>query len=130
NVRTRSLASPQASSALSRASSQACSALPRYSPAIAPAADFKSPAADRKSSAALRAWVLLLCNLSCASVIPDPACSALFSSGIANLRLILSLIIRALLPFSKRDGEQIENAILRAGKVSPTSTTSLFAEND
>jgi len=45
--------------------------------------------------------------LFCASVIPDPDCSALFSSGIANLQLIFFLSIRALLPFSKRYGEQM-----------------------
>src|SRR5215469_10257950 len=81
NVRARLLASPHACSALPRASPQACSALPRYCSAKAPAADFKS-------SAALRACSLLLCNLSCAWAVPDDVCSlALFSSAIGNLQL-------------------------------------------
>src|SRR6266404_7526559 len=76
NVRARPRASSHTSSAFPRASPQACSALPRYSPAI-------EPAADRKSSAALRACVLLLSSLLCASVIP-----CLFSSAIGFLQLI------------------------------------------
>src|SRR5206468_7179588 len=93
NVRTRSLASPQACSALPRASPHACSAFPRYSPAIAPAADLKS-------SAALRACCLLLSNLSCASAAAD-ASGSLLSSAIGNLQLIFALSIRVLCRLGK-----------------------------
>src|SRR4029079_14945516 len=89
NVRTRLVASPQACSALPRSSLQACAAFPRYSAAKAPAADFKS-------SAALRAWSLLLCNLSCGSALAGVVGSpGLFCSSIGNLQLICSLRLAA-----------------------------------
>src|SRR4030095_3493782 len=77
-------------SALPRASPQVCSALPRYSSAHAPAADFKS-------SAALRACSLLLCNLFCASPVAGGVCSpVLFSSAIGSLQLFVIDYPRAL----------------------------------
>src|SRR5262249_43486964 len=89
NVRTRLRASPHACSALPRASPQACSAFPRYSSAKAPAADFKS-------SAALRACSLLLCNFFLASAVGDDVgCPGLFSSAIGNLQLVCSLRLSA-----------------------------------
>src|SRR5205823_943786 len=95
NVRARSLASPHACSALPRASPHFCSALPRYSSAMEPAADFKS-------SAALRACCLLLSSLSRASAPTGAFCSALFSSAIGNLQLILAATIRVLHKLGKQ----------------------------
>src|SRR5213083_704324 len=113
NVRARSLASPHACSALPRASPQACSALPRYSPAIAPAADFKS-------SAALRACSLLLCNLFCAFVEAGVCCSGLFSSAIGNLQLTPKpfggWFVRCDYPHSSLNGQTLSSSLKRSTK--------------
>src|SRR5262245_15090077 len=110
NVRTRLLASPQACSALPRASPQACSAFPRYSSAKAPAADFKS-------SAALRACSLLLCNLFCASALAGVVGSpGLFCSAIGGLQLICSVRLSArFLKWANADLSQIINASHASG---------------
>jgi hypothetical protein len=60
------------------------------------------PAADFKSSAALRACCLLLSSLSRASPATGVFCSALFSSAICILRLIIGGSIRVLDKFGKQ----------------------------
>jgi hypothetical protein len=61
-----------------------------------------APAADFKSSAALRACCLLLSSLSRASPAAGAFCSALFSSAIGILQLIISGSIRVLAKFGKQ----------------------------
>src|SRR6185437_11867792 len=67
---------------------------------------------DFKSSAALRACSLLLCNLFCASGVADGVCCpGLFSSAIGNLQLICWLRLSACFAkWANADLSQIINA--------------------